>query len=136
MVGCLLTTRQRSGPSSPVSVFGSIRPFPLRYEVAVQQNDLERYTRKVLSEFGGIRRFNRIANAATKNLDKLEAGLWNETLDTVNALNQQSGPADERKAAAFIANHFKGFGPKQSRNLLQILGVAKYEIPLDSRITR
>ena len=28
----------------------------------------------------------------------------------------------------------KGFGPKQSRNLLQSLGLTKYETPLDSRV--
>lgn len=30
----------------------------------------------------------------------------------------------------------KGFGPKQSRNLLQILGLTIYEIPIDSRIAK
>ncbi|MCK9270029.1 MAG: hypothetical protein WC271_07755 [Bacteroidales bacterium] len=30
---------------------------------------------------------------------------------------------------------FNGFGPKQSRNFLQALGLTKYEIPIDSRIT-
>ncbi len=29
-----------------------------------------------------------------------------------------------------------GFGPKQSRNLLQGLGLSRYEIPLDSRIAK
>ena len=29
-----------------------------------------------------------------------------------------------------------GIGPKQSRNLLQWIGVSKYEIPVDSRITK
>ena len=29
-----------------------------------------------------------------------------------------------------------GFGPKQARNLLQALGLTRYEIPLDSRITK
>ena len=31
---------------------------------------------------------------------------------------------------------FKGFGPKQSRNLLQGLGISRFEIPIDSRITK
>ena len=30
---------------------------------------------------------------------------------------------------------FKGFGPKQSRNLLQELGLTRFEIPIDSRVT-
>ncbi len=29
-----------------------------------------------------------------------------------------------------------GFGPKQSRNLWQTLGLFRYEIPIDSRITK
>jgi hypothetical protein len=136
MVGCLLTTQQRSGPSSPVSAFFNTRPFPLRYELAVQQDDLEPHTKKVLTDFGGIRRFNKIASAVATNLDRLEAGLWSKTLETVNRLDRHSSPADEREAATFIDDHFKGFGPKQSRNLLKWLGLTKYEIPLDSRITK
>jgi hypothetical protein len=30
---------------------------------------------------------------------------------------------------------FHGFGPKQSRNLLQALGLTRYEIPIDTRVT-
>jgi thermostable 8-oxoguanine DNA glycosylase len=30
----------------------------------------------------------------------------------------------------------KGFGPKQSRSLLQELGLTRYEIPIDVRITK
>src|SRR5262249_34104697 len=35
----------------------------------------------------------------------------------------------------FVDDGFAGFGPKQSRNLLQCLGLTRYEIPIDSRIT-
>src|SRR3712207_8726784 len=35
-----------------------------------------------------------------------------------------------------IDDSLKGFGPKQSRNLLQGLGLTRYEIPIDIRITR
>ena len=38
----------------------------------------------------------------------------------------------ERQAADYFADHFAGFGPKQSRNLLQSLGLARYEVPIDS----
>ena len=42
----------------------------------------------------------------------------------------------ETEAADLIDHRLKGFGPKQSRNLLQSLGLTKYEVPIDSRITR
>jgi thermostable 8-oxoguanine DNA glycosylase len=42
----------------------------------------------------------------------------------------------ERKSVEIIIDNLKGFGPKQSRNLLQSLGLTKFEIPIDSRITK
>ena len=38
--------------------------------------------------------------------------------------------------AEMIADELKGFGPKQSRNLLQILGLSMYELPIDSRVIK
>lgn len=48
-------------------------------------------------------------------------------------------PADHLRpetAADFLDDTFAGIGPKQSRNLLQSLGLSRYEIPIDSRITK
>jgi thermostable 8-oxoguanine DNA glycosylase len=42
----------------------------------------------------------------------------------------------ERRAAEFFDEKLQGFGPKQSRNLIQGLGLSRYEIPMDSRITK
>ncbi|MFW6116676.1 MAG: hypothetical protein ACOC6F_03020 [bacterium] len=123
-------------PSSPISRFINTRPFALRYELALRKQNLGSYTRDVLSDFGGIRRYNQIADAVVENLDALEDGLWSETMEMIGALGGQSTAADERHAAEFIDDHLKRFGPKQSRNLLQWLGLTKYEIPLDSRITK
>ena len=44
--------------------------------------------------------------------------------------------ADEREVANFIDDTFWGFGPKQSRNLLQMLGLTRYVIPIDSRVLK
>jgi len=40
-----------------------------------------------------------------------------------------------RHAARFIDETFSGFVPKQSRNLRHGLGLSRYDIPIDSRIT-
>ena len=37
--------------------------------------------------------------------------------------------------AEFLADRIMGLGPKQSRNVLQFLGLTRYEIPIDSRVT-
>ena len=38
--------------------------------------------------------------------------------------------------AKLLKENLKGIGPKQSRNLLQDLGVTSYETPIDSRIIK
>ena len=53
----------------------------------------------------------------------------------MNGLRGHDDPQAERETARALAALLKGIGPKQSRNLLQTLGVTKYEIPIDSRIT-
>jgi len=135
MVGCLLTTQQRSGPNSPVSrlLWG---PFRLRYDVCAAQADLASFVRNVLTEFGGIRRTNMIGKEMAANLAYLQAGGWEPTFAQLDEVRLSSTPQIERKAAEFLDNHLRGFGPKQSRNLLQWLGLSRYEVPIDSRLTK
>ena len=41
----------------------------------------------------------------------------------------------EIAVAEHVKKHFLGFGLKQSRNVLQSLGLTRYEIPIESRLT-
>jgi len=136
MVSCLLTTQQRSGPDSTVTQFINSKPFPLNYQSCISQNDLLSFAQGVIGNFGGLRRSNRIADEIVTNLNLLEQDLWGNTLEMLDRLRMSQSLQNEQKAANFINVHFKGFGPKQSRNLLQSLGLTKYEIPIDSRITK
>jgi hypothetical protein len=136
MVACLLTTQQRSGPGSATTRFISTVPFPLAYEQCLGHPDFERWAAQVLNSFGGLRRHNRIADELSTNMALLENGLWNNTLVLLDQLRLADSPQLEREAAAYIVKHFKGFGPKQSRNLLQSLGLTRYEVPIDSRIMK
>ena len=135
-VSCLLTTQQRSGPDSAVTRFISTKPFPLNYQVCIAQSDLATFAQEILGCFGGLRRTNRIADEVATNLSRLEGGLWRMTFETLDTLRQATDVQIERRAAEFISDNFKGFGPKQSRNLLQNLALTRYEIPIDSRITK
>ena len=137
MVGCLLTTQQRSGPTSAVSRFGGTEPFPLNYTRCKRQRPLEDFVRATLVDFGGIRRNIGIAEEVRYNFDWLEDGVWHEVRERVEKLRR--GPRTQKleiSTADFIDDNLKGFGPKQARNLLQELGLTKYEIPIDSRITK
>jgi len=136
MLVCLLTTQQRSGPNSPVGRFIICRPFPLAHQECAASDNLEKYVLELLERHGGIRRAPTIAQQASDNYEAMEAGLWSTTRSTLEHVRKESGANAEREAANFIQDHFKGFGPKQSRNLLQTLGLSKYEIPFDSRITK
>ena len=136
LVACLLTSQQRSGPGTAVARFTRATPFPLNYRLCRSQQDLHRFTRNTLTNFGGIRFSNRLSDHVTENLDLLEHGLWSETLAVLDELRLAQTLESEQRAASFVADHFKGFGPKQSRNLLQSLGLTRFEIPIDSRITK
>lgn len=73
------------------------------------------------------------------NYDVLFYGNWSTMDEFWNHLEEQrkSDPSPdhymiERKAAVYIQKTFSGFGPKQSRNFWQSLGLTRYEFVLDS----
>ena len=111
-VSALLTTQQRSGRGSAVAAFTAKRPLPLSLRACRRQRNVRRFVERAIREFGGIRRGPTIAAAAAAGLAWLESGGWSELM----SLPQ--------------------LGPKQSRNVLQMLGLTRYETPLDSRIAR
>jgi hypothetical protein len=136
MVGCLLTTQQRSGPNSSIARFLRTKPFPLGYAVCLHQDKIDAYTKQTLANFGGLRRSTIIGEEVAANLQFLEHEGWSQTFKHLKCVRVNSQPETERRAADFIDQHFKGFGPKQSRNLLQWLGLSRFETPIDSRITK
>lgn len=136
LVSCLLTTQQRSGPKSAVTRFLATRPFPLAYRVCRATPHLQTYTARAISTFGGIRRGPTLAIEIADNFSRLEGGLWPQVLHEVRRLNRRATRNVEVDVANFIDRTLVGFGPKQARNLLQDLGLTRYEIPIDSRISR
>lgn len=136
LAGALLTTQQKSGPNSAVARFMAARPFLLTYPLCRAQRRLDVFVTSTLSAFGGIRRSTRIGEELSANLTALEGGLWQEVLDRLNSLRPLASPKAERETAEFLDDAFVGLGPKQSRNLLQGLALTRYEIPIDSRLTK
>lgn len=134
MAGTRLTSVQRSGPESHVARFIRTKPFPLAYDTLCSVVNAESCIAAALQLAGGIRFRVRIAQDLATNFERLERGEWCEALCQCNRLTGQVARSVERDVAAYI-DKFAGFGPKQSRNLLQALGLTRYEIPIDSRIT-
>ncbi len=142
LLGCLLTTQQRSTKGTPVDTFLETRPFPLRFEACKNAQSVRQFVLKAIKSFGGIRRGVTISTQAAENWRRLDRGLWREAENWFERLNhqrsrepQKGDRALEREAAHWADESFAGVGPKQSRNLWQWLGLTRFEIPLDSRVT-
>ena len=136
LVACRLTSQQRSGPKSPVFRFLTSVPFPLELPVVAAESDREIFIQRIIARSGGIRFSSKIAEDLSRNLQLLEDGEWERLGGHLDVLRAPHEAAQEREVADYLADTFRGLGPKQSRNLLQILGLSQYEIPIDSRITK
>lgn len=140
---CLLTTQQRSNPTSPISRFLLEQPFRLSLQNLETVSNIQAHVQNEIKNFGGIRFGPRISEQVKYNLEVLRADGWDKIgkylLKLVEQRKQQPQIEHhqlEREAARFINNTFKGFGPKQSRNFWQALGLTRYEFVLDSRVTK
>lgn len=135
MVSMRLTSQQNSSPGSPVGRLAREEPFPLSYDVIPKSKQAETFINGELQKWGGIRFRNVIAQQLSQNLLILEDGGWERTLKECNRLTVLVDRDIEVEVADYIQKMFLGFGPKQSRNLLQALGLTRREIPIDSRVT-
>jgi thermostable 8-oxoguanine DNA glycosylase len=134
MVSCLVTTQQRSGPHSRASRFINQEPFQLDFDRCKQEADLDLFAESVLQK-AGLRRYNVVAGEIARNWSYF-AEQWQAVQCKLEQLANDQTVHGEREAAKFLARELHGVGPKQSRNLLQALGLTRYEIPLDSRIIK
>jgi hypothetical protein len=140
LVGCLLTTQQRSTRGSPVDRFLATEPFPLALS-GCKADQVGAWVEDEIKRFGGIRRGPTIGRQAAANWQRLQSGEWHNAEKVFNLLLAQrkrspvSADKDaERVAASWSDAIFDGLGPKQGRNLWQWLGLTRYETPLDSRV--
>ena len=134
LVGCLLTTQQRSGEGSRVSSFLNSDDTLLDVNYCLRTTNLAHVAETTLSQ-NGIRRSNRIASEIKYARDWLISYGWQQIESQLRIISSHTTVKKERSVANFLQK-FKGIGPKQSRNLIQWMGLSKYEIPLDSRIIR
>jgi len=138
LVTALLSSQQRSTENAPLDRFYTMKPFPLSLQAYVELNDVQ--VNDILRPF---RFHERITSQLRKNHDwlfgkgvgwqEIESGLKN-LLAQRNSAPSIDHKEIERNIAQLLADRLKGVGPKQSRNLLQALGLTRFEIPLDSRV--
>lgn len=123
-------------------MFLDTKQFPLALEICKKQVSVSKFTLKTIQDFGGIRRGITIASQAAKDLRRLDRQLWAKAEEWFSRLKEQrsrdpqaTDKTLEREAARWADESLSGIGPKQSRNLWQWLGLTRYEIPIDSRVT-
>jgi len=95
---------------------------------------VEEFIKDTLQQNGLTRYVNRISSFFASNYRKIIERNWT-LIKELEELKISDSKIKERNIADNLANDFNGFGPKQSRNFLQALGLTKFEIPIDSRIT-
>jgi thermostable 8-oxoguanine DNA glycosylase len=134
-IGCQVTTQQRSGPDSLVSIFLDSDSRALNYKKCAETKNLESLLRNEFKK-ANLRRSNVMAKYLAEIFKQLEGGEWEILSSHLKSLLKRTTKNKERKVAQYISGSFKGLGPKQSRNYIQWLGLSRYEIPLDSRITK
>lgn len=138
LVGCQVTTQQRSGPKSKVSKFLSSKKSPaLDYERCVKSRNRVAFLESQL-EKAELWRFKVIAKNLSITLRYFETDGMDELRERLETIRKNSSIKKERKVADFLCGSkmYPGLGPKQSRNFIQWLGLSRYEIPIDSRITK
>lgn len=147
-LAALLTSQQRSGPDSHVSKFLKNEIQTVSLDQCRDVDDVSEFVSDTLEAHGGIRYYNNIGDACEANLERLDSGGWEELRSEleklVEARRREPKASDseaEREVATYLSERLAGdglhrVGSKQARNILQILGLTRYEIPLDSRITK
>lgn len=131
---CLLTSQQRSGPDSLVGKFLGQSPFPVTYKKIQQTDNIESFVKDTLTDYDLTRFVNRISEFFASNIKKFQENNW-AIISELKKLTEIDSKTEERRIADKLDDELKGLGPKQARNFLQALGLTKYEIPIDSRIT-
>lgn len=131
LIGCEITTQQKSGPGSFVDKFLKSNNAILTYDKckSFDKNTIANELSK-----NSLRNNKRIAEFLTEIIYNLENGEWSILLEKLNNLKKEHNIEDEINVAGYLhSGKFKGLGLKQSRNFLQWLGLTEYEIPIDSR---
>ncbi|MHA6898010.1 hypothetical protein [Ralstonia pseudosolanacearum] len=132
MLGCQITSAQRSGPDSLVSQFMNSNSKALNYKECKKQGGLEEF---ICSEIKQLRFNAKISRQLAQIFEHLEDGGWAPLLAALKTIEVTTTKAKEHAVVEHLTSgSFPGLGPKQARNFIQWLGLSQHVIPLDTRI--
>jgi len=136
LVGCQVTTQQKSGPGSSVSKFMKSKSPALCIRKCRADRSVQSLVERECAD-AGLRRAPTIAQNLSTIFANLEGGEWRNLLAQLETLEQHTTAKKERKVVEYLlSGKYPGLGQKQSRNFIQWLGLSRYEVPLDSRVLK
>lgn len=137
LIGCQVTTQQRSGPNAPATRFLESDSPALSLSKCRGTSDLPAMLERECRE-AGLRRSVTIASNLTRTLGGLQSpGAWKELISRLETLKSHTTIGKEREVVGYLmSGAFPGLGHKQARNCIQWLGLSRYEVPLDSRVLK
>lgn len=104
----------------------------LTYQYFEKEPNIEEALHDMLKINGLTKFLKSVPGYFSLNFNYLEESNWALQSEFKIFLKNESTKYAERVLADSIDQIFKGFGSKQARDFLQILGLAKYEIPIDT----
>lgn len=137
LVGCNVTTQQRSGPTSAASRFLESNSPALDLAKCRKSPDVKGMIAAECSK-AGLRRSVTIAKNLATTLNNLQMpGGWARLQAQLATLEKNTTSRKERLVTDYLrSGQFPGLGQKQSRNFIQWIGLSRYEVPLDSRVLK
>ena len=130
----ILTTQTKSGKGSALEEFIKTKPNILNYKYCIKIEGKESIEREVTK---GVTRFReRACLYISEAIGKFKQGFWRDVKTQLKIIETDTTLKKERETSDFIRKNFKGVGRKQSRNIIQMMGLSKYVLPIDSRVVK
>jgi thermostable 8-oxoguanine DNA glycosylase len=134
MLMCLLSSDTDLYPEAKVDTMLSKKPFLLTYQYLFKVSNIEYALKEILMKYGITKYINKVPKYFSNNFDFLEESEWDLEKEINRSLNHAMTKYEERELADRVDQGFKGFGSKEARSFLLLLGVTKYEIPIDYQL--
>ena len=90
MFDCLLSSMQRSGPTSPIANFLNTKPFPLPLSTCQSAQHLGLFVERTLSEHNCNRFRKQIGVSSEENLQFFTGNKWSEFKNILSPLDRKS----------------------------------------------
>jgi len=134
MLQCLLLSNQETGADKKITGFFNEIPIILQYQFLSKEAAIEKTVIEMLKGNGLTGYVQKVPGFFSFNFSWLEQSGWEIETQLKKSIETNLAKEEERELADGIDQQFKGFGSKQARNFLQLLGITKYEIPIGSRV--